>query len=92
MQLANNKPFQNPFPGQLILSNNALSGSVSTEFSQMGLLELLILDGNNLAGDINEVLSGKTNLGKLHNVDSSPPAAKSLNFRFCNFRNRRSRQ
>jgi hypothetical protein len=78
MQRAYNKPFQNSFPGQLILSDNGLNGSVSTVFDQMGLLEDLRLNDNKLVGDINEVLSGRNNLGKLHNMDSSPPAAKSL--------------
>jgi hypothetical protein len=71
MHRAYNKSFQNSFPGHLILSNNGLSGSITTEFNQMGLLEILLLDGNNLVGDINEVLSGTNNLGKLqHSVDS----------------------
>jgi hypothetical protein len=78
MQRAYNKPFQNSFPGQLILSDNGLNGSVSTVFDQMGLLKKIIFNDNKLVGDVNEVLSGKDNLGKLHNVDSSPPAAKSL--------------
>lgn len=38
----------------------------------MGLLEKLLLGGNALSGDIGEVLSGKNNLGKWHNIDYSP--------------------
>ena len=84
--------FYNSFPGQLILIDNGLTGSASTVFNQMGLLEKLHFDSNRLEGDINELLSGKSKLGKLHNVDSSPLATKSLKFRFRTFRSRHGRR